>query len=102
MIWNQTLINLFQKGGFAMWPLLACSIVGAAIIAERAIYFLMLRLDYKSFSERLKALLLSRKIKEAVLLCRKHPNPVPKIAEQYLQNLAYDDLRGDILKREGS
>src|SRR3989338_577269 len=102
MFWDQTLIGLFQKGGFAMWPLLACSIAGSAVIAERALYFLRLRLNYKHFSEELKALLLKRNIKEAFVLCRKHPNPVPRIAEQYLRNLDHDNLRSEILRREGS
>ncbi len=85
-----------------MWPLLACSIAGIAIIAERALYFLRLRLDYKHFSQDLKGLLLKRKIKEALVLCRKHPNPVPRIAGEYLRNLNHDNLRSEILKREGS
>ncbi|MBI3306299.1 MAG: MotA/TolQ/ExbB proton channel family protein [Candidatus Omnitrophica bacterium] len=102
MFWDQTLIGLFQKGGFAMWPLFACSVMGLAIIAERALYFLRLRLDYKQFSEELKGLLLKRKIKEALILCRKHPNPVPRIAQLYLKNLKHDHLRSEILKREGS
>src|SRR3989338_7304818 len=102
MFWDQTLIGLFQKGGFAMWPLLACSVAGSAIVVERALYFLRLRLDYKTFSEELKGLLLKRKIKEALVLCHQHPNPVPRIAEQYLKNLKHDNLRSKILKREGS
>ncbi len=85
-----------------MWPLLVCSIVGFAIILERTLYFLWLRLDYTRFSQELKELLVKRKMKEALLLCRKHANPIPKIAEQYLKNLNHDQLRGEILKREGS
>lgn len=102
MFWDQTLIGLFQKGGFAMWPLLACSIAGSAIIAERALYFLRLRLNYKRFSEELKAFLSKGKMREALAFCRKHPNPVPRIAGEYLKNLDHDSLRSDILKREGS
>lgn len=85
-----------------MWPLLVCSIVGFAIILERTLYFLWLRLDYTRFSQELKELLVKRKMKEALVLCRKHANPIPKIAEQYLKNLNHDQLRGEILKREGS
>lgn len=85
-----------------MWPLLVCSVAGSAIIIERALYFLRLRLNYKRFSEELKALLVKRKMKEALVLCRSLPNPVPRIAEQYLKNLNHDHLRSDILKREGA
>jgi biopolymer transport protein ExbB len=102
MIWNQTFAELFQKGGFAMWPLLLCSVIGAAVLAERALYFFRLRLNYESFARNLLSNLRGRKTREALALCRKHPNPVPRIAELYLQNLDYDGLRSDILKREGS
>lgn len=85
-----------------MWPLLACSVVGGAIIVERAFYFWRLRFNYSQFSLELKALLIKKKIKEALTFCRKHPNPIPRIAEQYLKNLELDTLRNEILKREGS
>ena len=102
MFWDQNLIQLFLKGGFAMWPLLACSVLAVAIIAERAYYFWRLRFNYEKFNLGLKNLLSKRKLKEALLSCRKHPNPVPRIAEQYLKNLKNDTLRGEILKKEGS
>lgn len=102
MFWDQNLIELFLKGGFAMWPLLLCSVLAVAIIAERAYYFWRLKFDYEKFSADLKALLLKRKLKDAFKLCRTHPNPVPKIADQYLRNLQNDTLRGEILKKEGS
>ena len=41
-------------------------------------------------------------MKEACTLCRKHPNPVPRIANCYLKNVGNDLLRSEILKREGS
>lgn len=85
-----------------MWPLLLCSVVGAAVLAERTLYFFRLRLNYGSFARDLLSNLRGRKTGKALALCRKHPNPVPRIAELYLQNLAYDGLRSDILKREGS
>ena len=102
MFWDQNLIQLFLKGGFAMWPLLLCSIVAVAIMVERFYYFWRLRFRYREFSQELKELLSKRKMKEALALCRKHPNPVPRIAEHYLKNLDSDALRDEILKREGS
>lgn len=102
MLWDQTLIQLFQKGGFAMWPLLVCSIFGTAIILERSVYFFRLRINYDSFKEELKNHLKIRKIKEAIVFCRKRANPVAKIAAEYLRNLENDFLRNEILKREGS
>lgn len=102
MLWDQTLIQLFQKGGFAMWPLLACSIVGMAVILERTLYFFRLRLNYEHFNRELKQLLSKRKVKEALTFCRQHASPIPRIAESYLRHLRSDSLRNDTLKREGS
>lgn len=102
MFWDQTLIELFRKGGFAMWPLLACSILGLAIMAERSLYFFRLRFNYEAFRGELFGLLSKRKIREAVALGRKHPNPIPELAGHYLKNLQVDSLRNEILKREGS
>lgn len=102
MFWDQTLIELFRKGGFAMWPLLACSVLGLAIVVERAFYFLRLRLDYHRFTGQLRDLLSRGDRKKALLLCRKHANPVPRVAEYYLKHLGNDMRRNEILKREGS
>lgn len=85
-----------------MWPLLACSVVGLAIILERAYYFFRLRLNYEQFAKELKALLSRKKLREALAFCRRSPNPVPGIAWQYLKHLETDALRNEILKREGS
>lgn len=101
-IWNQTLLQLFNKGGFAMWPLLFCSVIGAAIILERFIYFQRIRLNYSRFRIKLKKLIAENQLREAAVLCRKHPNPVARISSEYLKHLDDDILRDDVLKREGS
>lgn len=85
-----------------MWPLLGCSIMGVAIMLERMMYFFRLRLNYNGFVRKLKVLLQQNKMRETLLLCRRHPNPVPRIAEFYLKNLGHEALRNEILKREGS
>ncbi len=102
MLWDQTLIQLFNKGGFAMWPLLVCSILAVAIMLEKTFCFLRLRLNFEKFSRQLRELLSAGQIREAIAFCRRQTHPVPKIAEQYLKNLKEDDLRNEILKREGS
>ena len=100
--WDQTVIELFRKGGFAMWPLLFCSVVGTAIVMERFFYFRKISLDYPRFSEDLKALLSGGRTRDAVEFCRKSASPISQIAEVYLQNLSKDSLRNEVLKREGS
>lgn len=100
--WGQTFWGLFQKGGFAMWPLLACSVMALAIIAERFCFHFTIRLDEAAFRKELKQLLMAKKRNEAIALCQASCHPVPRIAEQYLLNLLFDAQRTNILKCEGS
>lgn len=97
-----TFWDLFQKGGFAMWPLLACSVMALAIIAERFYFHFTTRLDEAAFRRELKRILMAKKRNEALALCQASCHPVPKIAEQYLLNLLFDAQRTNILKCEGS
>lgn len=102
MLWDQTLIQLFSKGGFAMWPLLVCSVVAVAIMLEKSAYFFRLRFKYEVFMSELKGLLAKRKTGDAVLFCRRSAHPVARLAEMYLKHLEHDDIRDEVLKREGS
>jgi len=38
MFWNQTVVQLFFKGGFVMWPLLLASIVSLGVVVERLLF----------------------------------------------------------------
>ena len=49
-MWDNSLIELFRKGGACMWPLLACSILGLAIMLERAAVALWLRMGNGSLA----------------------------------------------------
>lgn len=101
MFWDQNLSVLFQRTGFTAWPLLLCSIIGLTIMIERVYFFLHIRLSYEKFIHKLFQLLREHKIKEALIFCRKHPNPVVRIAFLYLKNLN-SVTRDSILSREGS
>ncbi len=103
MLWDNTLTELFTKGGPVMWPLLACSVVGLAIIAERLWQFGRLRFNGLRFREELLARLRRDDLAGATALCRRSHHPVPRVAGVYLENLNQPDaLRQDILRREGS
>jgi biopolymer transport protein ExbB len=100
-MWGENLATLFLKTGFTAWPLLLCSIIGVAIIFERAWYFYQIKLDYGQFTRKFFELLGQNKTKEAFLFCRKHPNPIVRIASLYLKSLDHPK-RETILSREGS
>lgn len=85
-----------------MWPLLACSVIGVAITLERLYVFIRLRFDYQTFLTELKEKLRKRQMKGALEYCQSQRSPVARLAAVYLQNLRHDELRSEILKREGS
>lgn len=93
------LIDLFQRGGFVMWPLLLCSVLAVAGILDRSIFFLA-RQRYRLPSvldrarEALKAEIPAQKFGEG-------EDPVSAIAETYLKNLdATTEHRRNVIQRE--
>ncbi len=102
-MWNVSLWQWFEKGGPVMWPLLACSVVGLAIIAERLIFFLRIRFDYDRFKRDVISRLGGESRRDTIRSCRQHRSPVAQLAAVYLENTDQPDaLRQDILRREGS
>ncbi len=106
-----TLNQLFARGGPVMWPLLGASILGLAIILERAVFFRRHRLPMRDFEDHLVALLRRGDLAAAKRLAASSRHPVAHIARTYLDNLGCafittlsdsEALRQDILKREGS
>lgn len=102
LLWDQTIFGLFQKGGFAMWPLLFCSVLAFAIIAERFYFHFTIRMNEESFKREIKKFLDSGGLKDAILFSRKFKHPLSKISECYLKNFRSDSQRDHVLKREGS
>lgn len=102
MLWDHTVIELFQKAGLTRWPLFICSIVGFAIVLERGLYFYRLRFNYAKFSRDLFILLRSDQLMKAIHICQEQSShPVPYIAATYLRNVK-NEKRDSILTREGS
>jgi biopolymer transport protein ExbB len=103
MLWDSTIIQLFQKGGPVMWPLLVCSVIGLAIVAERLFVYGRMRLNYRSFMDGLLARLRRNDRSGAVAMCDGSRHPVARISRVYLDNVEQADaLRQDVLRREGS
>ncbi len=102
MLWDHSVIELFQKAGLTRWPLFICSIVGLAIILERGFYFFRLRFNYAKFSRDLFILLRADQLMKGIHFCQENSsNPVPYIAGTYLRNVK-NKKRDSILTREGS
>ena len=73
-------------GGFVMWFLLFCAVVGIGLIFERLFsLFIKARLNPRSFLEKLTSTIDSQGIKAGIALCDKTPAPVAKILRAVLE-----------------
>lgn len=103
MLWDNTLWQLFFKGGAAMWPLLASSVLGLAIIFDRTITLLWLGMNFRAFVERFEPIIRAGKIAEARRLLAYYRSPVARVTAAYLDQLdASTELRNRVVARVGS
>jgi biopolymer transport protein ExbB len=98
-----SLYDVFLRGGPVMWPLLLCSILGAAVILERGLFFLRMGMDTQRFEEGVAAKLRRGDLAGALAMSLASPHPVARVAAVYLRNLLRPaDLRTELVRREGS
>lgn len=64
------MLELFQKGGLAMYPLLALSIAGAAVVVERILVLYRARTHTESFMARVAAALEAQRYDDALAVAR--------------------------------
>lgn len=99
----QTLGDLFQGGGPVMWPLLAASILGLAVVVERSIYFVRRRMRFERFVDDICDAVRQGDLKRARSVAKgggKHP--LARLAGDFLKSIeSPPELRAEILKREG-
>jgi biopolymer transport protein ExbB len=91
MIGEGSVWTVFSLGGPVMWPLLACSIVALAIIADRAWFFSRHRLDYRWFMRELGSRLSGKPIDDAIGWCGSLHHPIAKVAATYLAHVDRPD-----------
>jgi len=73
------LVEFFNKGGKFMWGLLILSIVGVAVIIERAITLHKARSDVRKLMEQVVSALKKGRLDEAVEVCANMRGPIPQI-----------------------
>ena len=74
-----TLWNLFSMGGYFMYPISICSIIGLWVFLEKFIHFRRATIDVAEFSAGIRNLIKSNRISESITLCRETPGPVAAI-----------------------
>jgi biopolymer transport protein ExbB len=73
------LVEFFNKGGKFMWGLLFLSIVGVAVIIERAITLHKARSDVRKLMEQVVGALKKGRLDEAIEVCASIRGPIPQI-----------------------
>lgn len=73
------LIEFFNKGGNFMWGLLALSIIGVAVIIERAITLQKAKADVRGLMEKVVGALKKGNLDEALDICAQTRGPIPQI-----------------------
>ena len=73
------LVELFLKGGNFMYPLLAASIIGAAVIIERAVTLSRARTDVRKLMRRVLDALHSKGVEAAAGECERTRGPIAAI-----------------------
>jgi biopolymer transport protein ExbB len=73
------MMEIFEKGGFLMYPIFACSLIAVTIFFERMFYLKSIKTKSKRFVLRIKNLVKKGSIEMAISACRKSPTPISKI-----------------------
>src|SRR2546425_8895075 len=98
----QSLLDLFDHGGPVMWPLLTASVLGLALILDRAIAFIWWHQSMRRVLQALKPMILSQAWERAEQWCQRR-GPFTCQARNYLRlRNEPKEIREDVLQREGT
>lgn len=75
----QGAIEFFDMGGWAMYPLLFCAIIGFAYVIERMITFARLRIDPEDFAEELAEIFKKDGASTAGEYCHRTSSPAARV-----------------------
>ncbi len=90
-------LELWNKGGWVMWPLGMLSVASAVFIIERFIVLHKAQINVNEFLAKLrKALIVNRSIRDGVKICEQYQGPVASIMKAGL--LKHGQPREDIEK----
>ena len=102
-MFDQSLVDLFLKGGIVMWPLLVCSIFAMALILERSVVFLLGATRFPELVQRLEKQVRSGQIAQAREELDRSRSPVARVAAVYLKQLQNSKVvREEIVTREAA
>ncbi len=79
------LFSIFLKGGFIMWLILVCSIIGLMVIIDRFIVLRKAKINIPAFMVRIRGFIKKRDISGAISHCMQENSPVSNIIRKGLK-----------------
>lgn len=73
------MLEIIQKGGPVMIPIILCSIVALAVVMERFYHLHRVKIDTQKFLDTIVDSIQRNKIKEALQICERTPGPIPQV-----------------------
>ena len=102
-MWGQNLTELFGRGGPVMWPLLACSVLAVALIAERVLVYCSLRVAYGPLLAELEMRVGDGSLGVLVDRLQQSTRPLHRVVVTYLRyRTAEKPFRDQVVLREAS
>lgn len=101
------MLELFAKGGYLMWPLLACSVLALAIVLAKLFFFYQIRQGADDLFKQVYELVNQRKYAEAITVCQTSKSPLARVfvAVLHLQGRSREHIKtiaGEVASREGA
>jgi biopolymer transport protein ExbB len=93
------MFDLIAKGGVVLWIIMALSVVGAAIIIERILYFRRISVDEDKLFQRIKASVEKGHFDEAMSICDNNLSPLSALIKVGIEHREYPELaQKEVLK----
>lgn len=73
------MLEMFNKGGLVMYPILLCSILFVAVLIERLFHLHRAQINTSEFIAGIRNIIKKRNIAEAVSICEDTPGPVAQV-----------------------
>lgn len=83
------LFEIFLKGGFIMWLILATSVVGLAVVIDRFLVLRKARINVPAFMVRIRGFIKKKDISGAISYCMEEKSPVANIVRKGLKKYKY-------------
>ncbi|MCS7062547.1 MAG: MotA/TolQ/ExbB proton channel family protein [Methylacidiphilales bacterium] len=78
---NLNFIQVMNKGGLLMWPILICSVIAISVFVERVIYYRRVDLDVGKFLSGIIPLIRKKAYAEALERCDESHGPVVRVCQ---------------------